>query len=56
MKRFRVVKIVYAEDLADATKKEKTISPVEVSLDEETGDPDFKEKVIGFNRENNGRK
>ena len=56
MKRYKVVKIVYAEDLIAATAAEKKIAPVEVSLDEEVGDPDFKDKVIGFHNAEDGRK
>lgn len=56
IKRFKVIKIVYAEDLADAAIKEKKTSPVEISLDEEIGDPNFKEKLIGFSDAKNGRK
>lgn len=56
MKRFKVIKIVYAEDLADATSKEKTTSPVEISLDEEIGDPNFKETLIGFHNAKDGGK
>ncbi len=55
MKRFKVIKIVYAEDLEDATAKEKKTLPVEISLDEEIGDPSYKETLIGFHAEAGGK-
>jgi hypothetical protein len=58
MKRFKVIKIVYAKDFATALLKEKKFQPVEVSLDEAVEPPKrmvkvdlIGEEVIGYRYE-----
>lgn len=60
MRRYKVIKIVYARSMKSALKDEKLIEATRVELDEEVGDTDFPiANIIGFSKkkhDRNGRK
>lgn len=61
MKRYKIIKVVYAKNLKAALKAEKKVEPARAELDEEISEPNIAEpNIIGFRKStrngSNGRK
>lgn len=48
LKRFKIIKIVYANNVKAALSKERLTEPVEVALDQEVPSPEQTTNRIGF--------